>query len=115
MKNSNIAYATRQFRVRRRNTYRNFGSYSKFPCKEIFACGFLFFALFCQLVVRVAIVRTNYDIEKNRQIALSKDLELRQLDLEYSSVSRPSYIRKKAGENLQMLPAGKGILRHVSL
>ena len=81
---------------------------------RISAVVFLFVALFCQLSVRISVMKTAFEIEQIRQGALASDLELRQLDLEYASVSRPADIRKRAGENLQLIPVDKEALRHVS-
>ncbi len=99
-------------RVMRVSRARNsVGSISRW---RIIAAGFLFVAMFCQLGVRIAVTRTGFDIEKTRQEALANDLVLRQLDLEYASASRPSDIRKRAGQDLQMLPVEKDAVRHVS-
>jgi hypothetical protein len=80
---------------------------------RIIAAGFLFIALFCQLGVRLSVTRTGFEIERTRQAALENDLALRKLDLEYASASRPADIRKRAGQDLQMLPVEMSAVRHV--
>lgn len=95
-------------KYRGRSTFRPVSSW------RIGAVSFLFFALFCQLSVRISVMRTAFEIENIRQSALASDLQLRQLDLQYASLSRPADIRKRANENLQLVPIEKDAVRHVS-
>lgn len=63
----------------------------------------LFLFLGIQLWVRISAIRRGYELEALRQLALTNDSRLRQLQLEYAYSTSPEVLRQRAKGELAMV------------
>ena len=69
---------------------------------HIMAVSFLFLALLCQLVFRLKVLQTCYEIESVRVEALEYDSELRDLKLQYAVLTSPEKLIVEAENRLAL-------------
>ena len=77
------------------------------------AVSFLFVALLCQLVVRLQVLQTCYEIESVRVNALEYDSELRDLKMQFAVLTRPESLAVEAENRLALTTTNRDELRAV--
>jgi len=78
---------------------------------HLIAVSFLFLALLCQLVVRLNVLQTCYEIESVRVNALQYDSELRELKLKFAVLTSPEKLIVEAENRLALTPTNRNEMR----
>ncbi len=90
---------------------RNFRSSLRGQLWQLLAALFLFVSLLSQLFVRVSIIHSGYELERVRSVALKNDVELRELHLQYATLSRPTELSEIAKKSLGMVETPRDRVR----